>query len=177
MSPCHANATCNNTEGSYTCTCNTGYSGDGVTCDGKLVYLYINLYKSENHHVVMHKIFSTIFPEINECVPVSPCHANATCNNTDGSYTCTCNTGYSGDGIICDGKLYYLYIYIYLSENHHDLIDKMFFTIFPEINECVPVSPCHANGTCNNTEGSYTCTCNTGYSGDGVTCDGKLYYL
>ena len=35
MAPCHANATCNNTEGSYTCTCNSGYYGDGVSCNGR----------------------------------------------------------------------------------------------------------------------------------------------
>ena len=35
-----------------------------------------------------------------------------------------------------------------------------------DINECVPVSPCHSNGACNNTEGSYICACDSGYSGD-----------
>ena len=24
-----------NTDGNYTCTCNTGYTGDGVTCNGR----------------------------------------------------------------------------------------------------------------------------------------------
>ena len=32
--PCHANATCSNTEGSYECTCNSGYVGDGINCTG-----------------------------------------------------------------------------------------------------------------------------------------------
>ena len=65
-------------------------------------------------------------PEINECEPVPPCHANATCNNTEGSYTCTCNTGYSGDGVTCDGKLYYLYIYIYQTETMKFYLIKYF---------------------------------------------------
>ena len=37
-------------------------------------------------------------------MPVSPCHANATCNNTEGNYTCTCDSGFAGDGVLCDGK-------------------------------------------------------------------------
>ena len=30
---------------------------------------------------------------------------NAACVNTDGNFTCTCNTGYSGDGFDCAGKI------------------------------------------------------------------------
>ena len=32
---------------------------------------------------------------------------------------------------------------------------------------------CNTNATCTNTEESFTCTCNSGYSGDGVNCQGK----
>ena len=43
--------------------------------------------------------------DINECMNVTnPCHANATCNNTDGSYTCACNNGYYGNGTNCTGE-------------------------------------------------------------------------
>jgi hypothetical protein len=42
--------------------------------------------------------------DVNECVTESPCHTNAACNNTEGSYTCACDTGYSGDGFSCHGK-------------------------------------------------------------------------
>jgi hypothetical protein len=29
------------------------------------------------------------------------CDDNATCNNTDGSFNCSCNAGYTGDGVTC----------------------------------------------------------------------------
>ena len=44
------------------------------------------------------------------------------------------------------------------------------------MDECAASpGPCDAtNGVCTDNEGSYTCTCNTGYvlNGDGSTCDG-----
>ena len=51
LNNCHENAQCTNTEGSYTCSCNPGYSGDGVNCTSKLImerampfkYMYRNL--------------------------------------------------------------------------------------------------------------------------------------
>jgi len=33
------------------------------------------------------------------------CDGNAKCVNTDGSYLCTCNSGFKGDGKICYGKI------------------------------------------------------------------------
>ena len=46
--------------------------------------------------------------DINECQTNFPCHSNATCNNTDGSYLCKCDSGYSGDGFTCAGKTKYI---------------------------------------------------------------------
>ena len=47
------------------------------------------------------------FVDTDECATVSPCDANATCNNTEGSYTCSCDSGFSGDGILCIGKRFH----------------------------------------------------------------------
>ena len=39
--------------------------------------------------------------DINECLdPVGPCHVNADCIDTDGSFDCVCQAGYTGDGVI-----------------------------------------------------------------------------
>ena len=35
----------------------------------------------------------------------SPCDANAACADFDGSFICTCNSGFSGDGLTCQGIL------------------------------------------------------------------------
>ena len=53
------------------------------------------------------------FLDIDECKNATrPCHANATCTNTEGSYFCKCFSGYDGDGENCTG------MYILLSFLH-----------------------------------------------------------
>lgn len=42
--------------------------------------------------------------DINECErDPTACDENALCNNTDGSYNCTCKDGFLGNGINCTG--------------------------------------------------------------------------
>ena len=50
--------------------------------------------------------FSIHFPDINECAGGDH-GCNQGCDNTEGSFTCTCNDGFelSGDGKTCIGKL------------------------------------------------------------------------
>ena len=104
---------------------------------------------------------------------------------------CACDTGYSGDGFNCTGiqlipflirenntvylliqneeKAYLQIILLFLLKKK-----KIFMHFYPyilDIDECL-TDPCHANGTCNNTIGSYVCACDPGYSGDGFKCTG-----
>ena len=58
------------------------------------------------------------FLDANEC-DTSPCHANAICNNTVGSYICTCGSGYTGDGFSCSGMFYVIYIFLYPLNTHY----------------------------------------------------------
>ena len=44
-----------------------------------------------------------------------------------------------------------------------------------DIDECMDTI-CHTNGTCSNTIGSYSCACNSGYTGDGKDCTGLSEY-
>ena len=44
--------------------------------------------------------FCSFLIDIDECLD-DPCHFNATCENTNGSYVCICDTGYTGDGETC----------------------------------------------------------------------------
>ena len=62
LNNCHENAFCTNSEASFNCQCNTGYEGDGVTCD-----------------------------DIDECLQDDICPDNAICENSEGSYDCNCD--------------------------------------------------------------------------------------
>ncbi|WP_171806868.1 FG-GAP-like repeat-containing protein [Corallococcus exiguus] len=64
---CNDNASCTNIGGSFTCACNAGYEGDGVTCTN-----------------------------IDECA-ANPCLNGGTCIDGVGSYTCKCAPTYEGN--------------------------------------------------------------------------------
>ena len=52
------------------------------------------------------------------------------------------------------------------------------FSVFLDIDECQPLSSCHSLATCSNTEGSFSCECKEGYSGDGkINCTGFLFLI
>ena len=148
---CDPNATCNNSIGGepgYMCTCNTGYTGDGYTCS-----------------------------DINEC-NTTPCHDNAACTNTVGSYHCDCAEGHFGEGHDCT-KCHELTTW---SEEGNDVVAMTAVcpckegyegdgSVCTDIHECDSgTDTCDPNATCTNTVGWYTCKCNPGYFGYGEEC-------
>ena len=104
------------------CACDTGYSGDGFNCTGmynliyylsmnKIQYIYILTKEDKGKYLLIYllflwkksKVFIHFCPyilDVDECSS-NPCHTNATCNNTIGSYACACCPGYSGDRVNC----------------------------------------------------------------------------
>ena len=109
---------CLNIIGSYRCACSqSGYELDanGTNCQSK-PYLCNRFYKN-NFGVHLYDLFVIIimlpmhgchhsfcYIDIDECIEgISNCAQN--CTDTDGSYTCSCTSGYqlARDGQQCDG--------------------------------------------------------------------------
>lgn len=50
--------------------------------------------------------------------------------------------------------------------------------VYTDINECTThTDNCSTNAQCTNTAGGFTCKCNAGYQGDGVTCTGNFVFF
>jgi formylglycine-generating enzyme required for sulfatase activity len=143
--PC-GNGSCTNSDGAFSCTCPGGYTFDGKTC-----------------------------ADVNECAGTNSCSANATCNNTAGSYGCTCNAGWTGNGFSCTaincavGQRWDVSACATCGSGYTSA--GGYVTQCSDIDECAKgTSNCDVNATCANTAGSFTCTCKSGYSGNGTTC-------
>ena len=55
------------------------------------------------------------FLDVDECGNGNhDCDMNANCMNTDGSFVCVCNSGWSGDGVVCNSKYFILCVIEFL---------------------------------------------------------------
>ena len=69
----------------------------------------MELYRSENlfwdqYWPMLCMPYQHNFSDIDECSSSNGgCHEDAACDNIEGSFTCTCQPGYSGDGLNCVG--------------------------------------------------------------------------
>ena len=57
------------------------------------------------------------------------------------------------------------------------ILSSFFYHLSSDVDECVAgTHQCDVNAACINSIGSYACSCNNGYMGDGITCSG-MYSL
>ncbi|XP_077374524.1 signal peptide, CUB and EGF-like domain-containing protein 2 isoform X7 [Festucalex cinctus] len=115
---CHIDAICQTTQGSYKCTCKTGFKGDGQHCEdidecdleynGGCVHECNNI--PGNYRCTCYDGFNLAHDGHN-CLDVDECKFNNggcqhTCVNTMGSYECRCKDGF------------------FLSDNQHTCIHR-----------------------------------------------------
>ncbi|XP_025082470.1 multiple epidermal growth factor-like domains protein 6 isoform X16 [Pomacea canaliculata] len=153
-SPCVANSTCYNTNGSYLCVCDTGYL---THADGNCTECVNNTYGTNCRTQCQCNVTNTVSchhvtgnctckqgwtgpncdNDIDECSSNShSCRGlNQTCSNTAGGFTCVCTDGYHYNAsMVCE-----------------------------DIDECVTHNCSGQNEMCHNTAGSYECVCVAGY--------------
>ena len=59
MSRCDENANCTNTDGSYNCSCNHGYMGDGFNCTGKYLIHFLSVQETSPKTNLYQKYFKS----------------------------------------------------------------------------------------------------------------------
>ena len=163
-------SSCSNSDGSFACDCNSGYRGDGISCD--------NIDECEE--------------EIDDCNGLL-----ASCADVVGAYNCSCLSGYQGDGRVCQDVDECLLpesvcddlstcfnepgryqcvpkpnAHFVQGEGH--VCNVGFVNVggwCDDLNECVADPLICGSGlpSCFNTQGSFYCDCGEGTSGSVVT--------
>ena len=114
--------------------------------------------------------------DVNECLTNNRgCDINAVCTNIIGSFSCTCKTGYEGNGFNCEGIVFFS-ILISFSFFFPSLSLIIGFLIL-DIDECLANNgECNEHEECLNIIGSRECYCINGYQKDGETCIGMSFF-
>ncbi|CAH1238631.1 NOTCH2 [Branchiostoma lanceolatum] len=176
LSPCDVNANCTNTYGSYTCTCRTGFPGDGFSCDAfTIVYLAFRLSNLDYANVTATQssidTFKLDFASELLQLFIASIPADRILNVTvielrEGSVTPVVEVDVHRDE---EAALIALVESLEGNTVGSDYVDQT-ATGQKDVDECLS-SPCDVNADCTNTFGSFTCQCHLGLSGDGFTCD------
>merc|ERR1712168_417636 len=155
---CHDNAVCTDTDGSFTCACKFGYSGDGKTCTSSQWFCAVHidkggLLKSWALEGARAQLAHGSQANRQAIIPM-------TGNKAGDPHT----LDKSWDG----GSMWW--------GDWHD-INKMQRMCTGDKDECdLGEDDCHNNAVCTDTDGSFTCACKSGYSGDGKTCTSSQWF-
>eukprot|EP00736_Rhodelphis_marinus_P008642 Rmarinus@m.15608 len=179
-SDCATTAVCTNTPGSFSCVCLENYFGDGVNCTSCAFGATSAAGSDTPNACVCNVGFegegSVLCADLDECVQgTHSCDTHAQCNNTLGSFTCACEASahYYGDGTWCDPCATHAW---YDAEDTEEcLCNEGYsgdgFVSCSDNDECMfGTANCDNAASCTNTAGSFTCSCDADYYGDGVSC-------
>eukprot|EP01137_Pigoraptor_chileana_P037331 Opistho-2@34264 len=155
---CHAKASCANTNGGYTCTCNAGYIGDGKNCNDVTAPV-ITILSDSDVTLYQYDVFTV---------------AGSTVKDNSGESIEA--TATSDVDVTTPGKYHVVYAARDSAGNQAtatltvDVYDIDECLVFQSNSKKIPSRPCHQYSKCTNTIGGYTCVCNGGFSGDGFNC-------
>ena len=63
--------------------------------------------------------------------------------------------------------------YIFLTKTYFCCLDHFLRILHTDLNECNDgIDNCHSFANCSNEIGSFSCSCNDGYTGNGLSCSG-----
>ncbi|KAI6661894.1 Neurogenic locus Notch protein-like [Oopsacas minuta] len=164
--PCLNNGVCTNSSGDFSCECIGGFTGKTcaqclIACqNGGDVTSDCTCDCSDTGHGGM-------YCEIDPCSP-DPCLNNGVCTNSGGDFSCECIGGFTGPTcaqcpIVCEhgGDVIFDCTCDCSDTGYEGTKCK------EDINEClITPSLCLNGGLCQNTQGSYYCICEGGYSGE-----------
>ncbi|XP_004460628.2 uromodulin [Dasypus novemcinctus] len=137
--------------------------------------------------VVTSGLITIAATDTSEARNCSECHINATCTENGTVVTCSCQEGFTGDGLACED----------LDEcatpgahscsaesscvntpGSYTCVCRDGFRLTPgvgcsDVDECAQpgLSSCHPLAACVNVQGNYSCVCPAGYLGDGWHCE------
>lgn len=167
--------------GSYRCQCDDGYAGDGLQCQPQCEQGCVNgECVAPNTCECLRSPkrpdrYAWVGPDCSVCAPDSGiCHDNATCLSNGNEVGCECVAGYVGDGFSCtplcdnpclNGEC------VFKPGPPWGACECDYGFTGTDCGECLEnVHGCHEHADCVVVDGSATCVCDAGYTGDGRNC-------
>ena len=195
---CSSNADCNNTQGSYNCSCKPGYTGNGWNCKGNQYIKVFGTFRwmkksiltklccdgwsrvgsnyktAPSHDALQVRTLLRVVASV--CTPLPtrrqqlPTLLAQQCWELLRPFARSLTLAFARKNIL-PPRISRFFIFYRLSINLFTCNLKL----ISDIDECVAdTHNCSSDAFCNNTHGSFNCSCKPGYKGDGQNCTGSI---